>query len=518
MDDEKATRDVLLHHFPWKSFGIHEVREADDGVNALELSGSYFPDLVVSDVRMPRMTGIELAEKLLELNKSCKFIFLSGYSDKEYLKSAIRLKAVNYVEKPVDMDELSEAVRTALSEYEKEKASKNMIPVFSQKLCLGLINRKSDFSSIRDTLAGLGFDFPSEGLYLAMVLFLITPHPETSMEKNEIRSDLLSMTDALFKPFPGRILVSPKGDDYIVILASLKSREELPALYGLLDAFPAEFEKKELHTENSYFIGIGKTVSGLNQIYDSYHTAVIALNRCFFTGLNTLCRYSEAAGPSFVPDENSLAALVSHIKLQNINEAVIGIKRLFNTIRLHDGSLADSIKEIFIQLIFSLTRIAEDRNDPLLLNECKVCASHISGAHTLMQIEQIILGLAEAFCTNPKNNTDGDIITKINDFILEQYRDEHLSLNVIAEKFYLSLNYLCHLYKKETGKTIKQFITDVRIEKAKELLKAGRVKYYHVARDVGYTDGKYFSKVFLKTVGMGPREYRERHANDPSVE
>ena len=116
VDDEKLTRDGLVNSIEWGELGIDAVAQAEAGLHGDELSKAFRPDIVLGDVRMPRMTGIEMAEKLQADNGNVSIIFMSGYSDKEYLKAAIKLKAVSYVEKPIDLEEIKEAVRRACRE------------------------------------------------------------------------------------------------------------------------------------------------------------------------------------------------------------------------------------------------------------------------------------------------------------------------------------------------------------------------------------------------------------------
>lgn len=124
IDDEDNTREGIIESISWDKIGISQVEQADDGVNALKKTSTFAPDIILTDVRMPRMDGIELSFKLKELYPDCKIIFMSGYSDKEYLMSAIQLKAVNYIEKPINIHELEQAVRDAV-EMCREDQKKN---------------------------------------------------------------------------------------------------------------------------------------------------------------------------------------------------------------------------------------------------------------------------------------------------------------------------------------------------------------------------------------------------------
>ena len=116
VDDEKKTRDGLVKHIPWNKLGNFTLYEAENGLQAIEKAKEIHPDIVISDIRMPKMDGIEFAKQLRELYPQCKIIFFSGYSDKEYLKSAISLKAISYIEKPMDIDEISAVIKETVNQ------------------------------------------------------------------------------------------------------------------------------------------------------------------------------------------------------------------------------------------------------------------------------------------------------------------------------------------------------------------------------------------------------------------
>lgn len=125
-EDEPYTRDVLVHYIPWQELGITQVLEAGNGQAALELALAHRPDIVLSDIRMPKLNGIELAREIRKEDKNCRFIFLSAYTDREYLKSAIQIRVVSYVEKPVNIPEIRQAAETAVSEILAQREFLNM--------------------------------------------------------------------------------------------------------------------------------------------------------------------------------------------------------------------------------------------------------------------------------------------------------------------------------------------------------------------------------------------------------
>ena len=121
VDDEKMPREILRDRLPWAELGVARVDVAEDGAQALELARAHRPDVVLSDVKMPRMNGLELAGAVREMYPECQFIFLSGYTDKEYLKGAIKLRAASYVEKPIDLEEVAAVLREVTAELKKSR-------------------------------------------------------------------------------------------------------------------------------------------------------------------------------------------------------------------------------------------------------------------------------------------------------------------------------------------------------------------------------------------------------------
>ena len=160
VDDEMLTRTGLISSISWENLGIDEVYEASDGIEGLKMAEKHKPEIILSDVRMPRMNGIDMLYKVRENAPDTVFIFMSGYSDKEYLKAAIKLRAVNYVEKPLDLVEIEQAVRTAAERHlqiVESRQSKDMrLNIFASKLALALTH---PWHSIKESAEQLASDF-----------------------------------------------------------------------------------------------------------------------------------------------------------------------------------------------------------------------------------------------------------------------------------------------------------------------------------------------------------------------
>lgn len=175
VDDEELTRTGLMTSINWASLGIEEIFQADDGVNGLEQARIHKPEIILCDVRMPRMDGITMLERLEKILPDSVPIFMSGYSDKEYLKAAIRLKAVNYIEKPLNPSEVSEAVREAGNLYIQKLHSKRgetlrSMETASQLALLLTLPALPDQETVRTFSRELGLSIRNTSCILSFII------------------------------------------------------------------------------------------------------------------------------------------------------------------------------------------------------------------------------------------------------------------------------------------------------------------------------------------------------------
>lgn len=510
VDDEKMTRDVLLKYIPWNDLGIDTVAGAEDGMDALSVASSVNPHIVLTDIRMPKMDGITLAAKLKERFPMCRVIFLSGYSDKEYLKSAIKLKAVSYVEKPIDLEEIRLAIQAAVSELESEKTlNSGNIFFIKRKLCLELIDARTNEKAVQEIKTG-GF-FPTEGKYACHVIKIY------QKDMDEL-SDTLFVTTQIMKRLNNTLhhqdiccLSSIKGDSHIVVIVHVNSMDVYSDFIQMLENF-CMAEADQL-AGTRIFAGIGPIVDDISLIPDSYRRAVAILQKSFYRSHSGLIEYHHDNSEVYTLDESLLQQLNEALLAKQKDKAVLIIKRIGCDIKKHENTPPDQIRNIYYKIILMLYRIAEDRNIRIFKDECRFVLDLVTKANSYMEVENSIIELFSSLFDNNFNREESDMVEKITAYINENYYRYDLSISTIAKNLFISPSYLCVLYKKETGKTINQYITSVRIQKAKIYLKDPSVKIYEVANKVGFKDSKYFSKVFETAVGMKPKKYREIHCN-----
>lgn len=524
VDDESFVRHGLINNVRWNELGIDSPEQADDGVNALEIALQYKPDILLSDIRMPRMDGIELAMEIKEKLPDCKLIFMSAYSDKEYLKSAIDLKAVGYIEKPINLIEVNKSIATAVAEcneeiktrIEKTKVHKNLqesIHLIRNNIALELVNRNVNKVFITKWLDTAGIEVSVEGEFIVLISkFRIT---DFTIQNNNIlkKTDILKKIEEMlllndFYSLSGII-------DYSRIITVIYTTKQ-NSIYSLNRALLENSCRNLLFSlgkEIDIFFSIGESVYGIDNIYKSYQSAEACINELFFKGYGNIVLPGKHAIISFEFQESDLEEFNSSLEYQEKEQAIKLIREMTKSIKLSHETPVYYIKNIYFRIMIQLTENTNKHGMDLISNspECFFWVE-ISEFDTLDELENFIINKIDLFFQLIDEKTASNKISNnILKIINKEYENPALSIKTISEKLFLSDVYLCIVFKKETGKTINQCITEFRVEKAKELLKNKHIKLYEVATSVGYKDLTYFGKIFKKVIHLTPKEYREKH-------
>jgi two-component system response regulator YesN len=259
---------------------------------------------------------------------------------------------------------------------------------------------------------------------------------------------------------------------------------------------------------------IGCPANGRGQIFQTCRTAETAFEKCFFSGYHVMKKYEPNQSQTYQFRTQELAAVVKNISVNEINKSKLLIKQISNEIRKCENTPQQEVRNIFFQMAIKLLNSAEDNNIRFQKNEAEYLTAMLLQARTLTELEQIICILVDLLADYLNRDAGLESIVKqITDFINRRYQDKDLSINMLVNNLHFSSTYLCILFKRVTGKTINQYITEVRINHAKEYLKGNDIKLYCVADQVGYSDASYFTKVFHRVVGMNPKKYKELNVN-----
>ena len=476
VEDEKVIRDGLKKHVPWESLGISEVYTASQAEEAIDLCKKVKLDIVVSDIRMPGMNGIELCRKIREEQAECKVIFVTGFSDKEYLKAAIALQAVSYVEKPVNIKEISVALSNAVDQIKKSRVYKQAVvrSVFTK-------SDQLDYKWSNDTFFSVGM------LYLK----------ENSIEK-EAENNLRQLIEKTGQENGFHIYSEQINERTLAFLFS-----DIVSETKRLDNLRCMIKKIIENEPNKCFFTWGKEVDSQKAVKQSYQSAERAKLCLGYKGWNTVSDYTEC--PCKLTNSGYEKSILNNFEVavtqNDIKKAMEIVIDLTKEIQERCVLLDMDIRYWYYYMEAQIFRMSGIRKDE------GTSGQQIEKLETVKELETYICSLLKQESADNKNYY---IAQKVSEYIREHYGEKDLSIKTLADKVYLTPTYLSNLYKKQTGITIGQYLVDIRVERAVQLLKDPQWKLYQIAPMVGYEDPNYFAKIFKKKKGITPSEYREK--------
>ena len=511
VDDESTTRNGLRKHVAWDKLGITDIECAESGTAALQVCKEFEPDIVLSDIRMPGMDGIRLCEELRKSYPSCQIVFLSGYSDKEYLKAAIDLQAIGYVEKPIDPLEVEQMIRKALQACYKiqerllrENALGENLELLRHGLVKNLISThpKEEWDRIIDDLRVVKA-FQEEGLFYRVIVI------KTEKKISDSAKALIKLEKQLGEA-EGRLhlLSAGKDENHSIMIFASPSRLELSESSRLLQRLE-QMATQETLEDSPVFLAVGSIVRTLPEIPASYQTAVIALQALFFQGYRKLWIYSENSDQQLQFERERFINDFSQALYQyDLTAAARLLQNAYETLRRCDTVMPTTIRSIYMEVVNHMLQARKNWNS----SEKDMIWERIGSIDTLRGLHEFTCDILQKLKSSMEEKSEVSLITrKVMNRIRKDYMREDLTLKELAEEAYVTSTYLSNLFKKETGLTIGQYITKVRMEHACHMLTAPKCLLVQVAQESGYSDASYFTKIFKKTIGMTPSQYREKN-------
>lgn len=509
-DDEKLTREGILSDVKKAGLPFDTILLADDGIHGLKLALSEKPEVILTDVRMPRMTGVEMAEEILSKNPDTAVVFMSAYSDKEYLKAAIKLKAVRYVEKPLLMEELLETLEEAvencrlLSRFQDAKRLQEKDQMYH--LALNLTSHEQESLQSALLLAKeLALPITGATSFQTLVLEAMTPLSQISEES----------LDHIYRDFTGLLaknglsyLFAFRSDRYVILHIYSEKRLNPEVLKLCADYLEPAFEKIF-----EFFLTAGPVVVGPEHVPYSYEKAMELLDSCFFYEYNHL--YALPKDQSMTrPPVDVLMDYGLALADKNKEAAAELLNKLKQSV-LNGPSLTSSqVKDKYYRYLGKLDENALKNHISLWNNDSVTPESiweSIMKCRTFFELHELIYSkTATYFQLLDQNITENPVVFQIKEFIHHNYAVPSLSVLDVSDHVNRSSSYVCTVFKNETGLTLNQFLTEYRIKMSKQFLDDSRYKVTDIAAKVGYSDSNYYSKAFRKLVGLSPSEYREK--------
>lgn len=525
-DDEKIIREGLKHLLNWGEINAEIIGAASDGKEAFELCMNLKPELLITDIRMPEMDGLELIRRLREEGLPVRCIILSGYQEFEYAKKALEFGAVRYLIKPIEEEELKKLVIAVWENVNNESIEKariselkiklNETEAYQRNLWLQtyVSGEERDRKRAAEKLKDYGFSrMPALCQCFIAELEVDSCGKNFNHEDRElIRFAAANIIDEL---------VGKCGQGYVFYtsdteIACIKAgKQEKDATDRLL---------RDILGSLKNFLGIQSTI-GLGAVYHnedaafkSYREAKSALKYKLLMGKGGVIRYSEVSSSinkkSFTSPLNIERKLVNSVICSDLEGLHIAVEELFSCFRPETGITPEAVLEECKEVLMLIKKSAEDigveYGGLLEKDEMNGFFNSIAG---ITELKNEYLKLLESIAKEvARNNLSGAkaVIAQIKEYIDLNYA-EQITLNTISERFYINSAYVSRLFKKELSENFIDYLTSRRMEEAKKLLLGTSLKIYEISERIGYSNPKYFSQVFEKAEGIGPREFRERN-------
>ncbi len=511
VDDEELTRNGLISIIDKKKLGIDTIYVADDGINGLNMAQKEQPDIILCDVRMPRLDGIGMLEKIKQSAPDTVAIFMSGYSDKEYLMGAIKLGAINYIEKPIDQSELESAIQKAIEQclrIKRESAADEMnTNQAASELAYYLT---MPYQTCKDSVDYINQQFYKHYNFIDKFKYISTIIVKISVA-SEINSKLQYIYQRLRTELSSshiHIIFTEKRLFYLVYHIYSDSPISEDNI-----AFVCEQLNKAFCDCGDYFITIGGTVHGIENAYHSYENAVILLQKSFFFPPCTIIK----SDLSTKDMSKSIPEIVSNfstaLESENENNIKTVLSNLYDCCINSTTLLPNQVKTFYFNLFSEVYR---QRQNKQLITDLSIQSNEnimdiMDRCFCYINLHQLLIEKVDDYLNDINSNiAENKTIYLIKNYIASNYNNPSLSVKDISDYAHLSVSYLCTFFKAETGTTLNQYITEFRMNKAKQMLVDPRHKITEISTKVGYNDGNYFGKSFKKIVGLSPSEYREK--------
>lgn len=520
VDDEKLIRKGIIAKLAHNNIIFSWIGEASNGKEAVAVIESEHPDIVVTDIKMPVMDGIQLIRYCRERSSKIRFIILSGYAEFEYAEQALNMGVSAYILKPVDDNNLAQTMKKVMKEInlslEAEKNArevdvlgKDKDRLLQERILNQVFHTSRDFQN--ETLLkqiGLKDNDYSTSYILAVLHVDSSSYYHSPFEFDDlelIKFSIKNILDEVTCDCCKLIVDNQKDINQIFILfyAGDKSRLRIASDYYIRSIY----SKIQVYMQISITIGISGVEDKLTN--DICKQARLAFEQRLVLGSNQIYYFERVAGYSKLSiPEHKIKLLQRCMEICDLN----GIKSIMSDIFL--STEAPDMAGIYIRLVYSeiissLLKICSSYGVNNLTDSDFLSGEVIDYMEDYRQIaEYLYIMIADILTSKSTVGIDCKrIVVDVKDFIRNNYT-KNITVGDLAKKYSINTDYLSTVFKQETGKNIIKYLTEIRIEKACQLLKETHLKISDISYSLGYNDRQYFNRVFKKITGMTPDEYR----------
>ena len=537
VDDEAEVIEVIEQRIQWDDLGFTVVGNETKGVKELELVEKLQPDVVITDIKMPFMDGLTLARLAKKEIPGLKVVILSGYDDFNYAKQAIGIGVEDYLLKPITKNALIERLSEIRSRYEHEKTQKEYYEKFQREMQAyeknssrdffeALVDGSMDMMEVYKRAEKLGLDIVAEAYNV--LIFTMNCDEDFSGQRDEYSSweaESLELLENFFAGHSSAMLFRSNIFSYGVLLKGQRETIE-ENTRACVDEIRKILSRQDGRRE--WFLAVGQSVERLSQIQKSYHTASRAFSQRYLYDENILyydeMETMEHPGGQAETEDN---AYLQKVDVNALNPAILQkflsnglqeetenfVKDYFYAIGQEPMESLVFRNYVILNVRFSVISFIKglgcDTNEMESADTEEVLAESGKNMESAIAYAKKMISQAIEIRDQNSGNKNRSILKTAVDFIDSHYMEEDISLNTVANVANVSSNHFSALFSQNMGQTFIEYLTTLRMNKAKELLRCTGMRSSEIAGEIGYKDAHYFSYLFKKTQGMTPSDYRK---------
>ncbi|OAB46985.1 response regulator [Paenibacillus antarcticus] len=544
VDDEEDVREGLLDEISWEEYGFQVIERAENGREATELIEKCVPDVIVTDIHMPFMNGLELAEWTRNHYPNTKIIILTGYDEFEYAQKAIKLHIDEYVLKPFSSKELVDILLKVKHQLDEEASNKDnlqsliqhyrkSLPVLRGTFLSSLVSRRIPISEINEKSQSYELNMKAIS-YMVSIARVDYTHSDLQ----EVEQKLLSFSPESMKGTKDRQLqlfavlnitteisdkydafeVFPHNDD-VVLLFMDKDKDSEKTSGQMLEILEEVRQNVEKYLKLTVTIGAGTMTNSIENVHHSYNEALQALDYRLLLGNNRVIwiydvetsHYRLIYEPLHY-DELKQQMLVRSIKVETAQDVVDTVASLFSDLEMTQLTVKDCHVYV-LEILTSIMKVAKEFRlefDEIFgLNEYPF--AEITKFNNLNEVKLWITGICIKLMNHiskGRQSSYNQLVEDAKSYIAIHYHESDISINKVCKHLHISTSYFSGIFKKEVKMTFVNYVLQLRMESAKNLLRSSNMKSFEIADKVGFIDPNYFSFCFRKKFGLTPKDYR----------
>ncbi|EGD48475.1 two component transcriptional regulator, AraC family [Ruminiclostridium papyrosolvens DSM 2782] len=534
VEDEEMIRNKIIYNTNWKEHGFVEVLQASNGMEALDIVRKNNIDIVITDIQMPEMNGIELIREIKSLNRGIKCIIITAYAEFEYAKESVKLNVNDYILKPFKSKDLLDIVKKLSEEINRERNERVEVENLRRQL---RENKKALREKLFNDLLSNSYigDIESDLNYLELsklrnreyfiAVININNFMELIIEEDEEQKYIVNLSFynlvTKFLTYLEKDSSDTSEDKLVYSVINYKIDQLVIVVYEDIDKFTSAFEDLiklgRMELGFCITIGIGNKYKNLTDVHISYREACSAalLDRVYgreivyiFNDLNfgnkVYSKQLHILGDTKLYDDLKIGAF------PEIKNDIVDIITQIKSSKLELDAINTIIYNVVLLSCKTINELGYDIFE--IMGEDFNLHFDVKEINNLVQLEEWLLSFfykVNEYINQKRSNRNQKLLSKVKDYVDGNY-SENITLTSISKDFGISSGYLSVLFNDYIGQNFIDYLTNLRIQSAKNLLKSTDLKIYEIADRVGYRDAYYFSTAFKKIVGINPTDYREK--------